>query len=1041
MRIFIERAAKEVMSNCGEEKGRDEGSLVSLHIALARTARSSSATTSPSLAFDAAPPTAAVSEFTPNSDGEDQVERISGLFNSHLVLVDDVRELYKERVALERDYAAKLQVLTKKAADKKAKTETAVVIGDDPTKAWNERTMRQSTLNTAYDALIKSLTDAAQDHVNIADAVSTQVIEVLKGLERKNEESMKKEMAFYQKLLADRDRTYNDRIKNKNKYDEECAEVDVHRQKQASRPGRAQDDKHAERAARQADQQRVDMLNSKNNYLISTAVANRAKAKFFEDDLPSLEDVKGLLTRLVQRFSKILLHAQALESAHLDTLKGRVGAVEAAFNGVDTGADQQLFIEYNIRPFAAPPDFKFEPCTNYYDTDEMSVEEQPKIYLQNKLVRSRGKLAEVDAVVDAKRREAQKLRDLVGAYSADHSLGNIDDISDNYLEAYHQLVFFSTSQAILNAEVDTIVAAVGNDTGAMQPHTFKSSSFSIPTQCGYCKSSIWGLSKQGKTCKACGLSVHAKCELKVPSDCPGSKGARQSTLGRSPTSSSQASASSRTSAASRASRMPPPEASPSSFVRTEETYEESYPTARVVFDFTPSSEFELAVREGTLVSVVEPDDGSGWVKVADGSGKSGLVPASYIEAAEEEVATPAAQQHYGSGKYVRALYDYQAGGSDELPLRDGELYELSSGPSGGQNYGDGWWEGFDTKGRKGIFPSNYVSQALPSMVGIFTKGEPYFEDGNLILATHDTPTLFKVHRGVLARHSEVFQDMFAFPPAQYEAEMLDGCQVVVMHDLPLELGHLIKALYDGPHFGNESVADFLYLAGILRLATKYFIGHLRLSAVRHLVQTWATTLKGHDDMVETALHAPIVDNISYPYAHPLLVLNLCHEVNVRIVLPSALYFLSLYRLDDIMSGDHPKLAAVAEHPSKPSAEFFHYKEYALILQFRIDIILDFVRRFCSQHTVASDCRQSTVCQRALNRLASRLSRSWTMRTGPFHYMKQAVTEFSEDSSTCTSCKRRFQQEVQEHREQLWKELPLKCCLPPWEQLEAEELSP
>ena len=60
----------------------------------------------------------------------------------------------------------------------------------------------------------------------------------------------------------------------------------------------------------------------------------------------------------------------------------------------------------------------------------MSVEEQPKIYLQNKLVRSRGKLAEVDAVVDAKRREAQKLRDLVGAYSADHSLGNIDDISD-----------------------------------------------------------------------------------------------------------------------------------------------------------------------------------------------------------------------------------------------------------------------------------------------------------------------------------------------------------------------------------------------------------------------------------------------------------------------------------------------------------------------------------------------------------------------------------------------------------------------------------
>jgi hypothetical protein len=27
--------------------------------------------------------------------------------------------------------------------------------------------------------------------------------------------------------------------------------------------------------------------------------------------------------------------------------------------------------------------------------------------------------------------------------------------------------------------------------------------------------SIWGLSKQGKTCKSCGLSVHSKCELNV----------------------------------------------------------------------------------------------------------------------------------------------------------------------------------------------------------------------------------------------------------------------------------------------------------------------------------------------------------------------------------------------------------------------------------------------------------------------------------------------------------------------------------------------
>jgi formin-binding protein 1 len=33
------------------------------------------------------------------------------------------------------------------------------------------------------------------------------------------------------------------------------------------------------------------------------------------------------------------------------------------------------------------------------------------------------------------------------------------------------------------------------------------------------------------------------------------------------------------------------------------------------------------------VRILEPDDGSGWVKVADQDGNSGLVPASYIQTA------------------------------------------------------------------------------------------------------------------------------------------------------------------------------------------------------------------------------------------------------------------------------------------------------------------------------------------------------------------------------------------------------------------------
>ncbi|KAF8073423.1 hypothetical protein FPV67DRAFT_1605812 [Lyophyllum atratum] len=625
----------------------------------------------------------------------DQVERVATLFDAHLEMISDVRELYRDRAALERDYAAKLQLLTKKALEKKNRVEASIALGEHPTKAWDANSLMKNSLNAAYTELMDSLVTTAKDHVSIADNLTSQVVDVLKGVEKKNEEAKKKEMQFFQKLVSDRDRVYADRLKSKQKYDEDCVEVEAYRQKQ----GRAHDDKHADRAAKQAEQQRSDMLNSKNVYLISIAIANSTKAKFYDIDLPELEDQFQLLQRrLVERFTKILQHSQALQLRHLDSLKSHLNRVEAALERIDVTKDQDLFIDHNLRPFTAPSDWEFEPCSTHYDTSEMSIEPAPKIFLQNKLSRARSKLEELAPLINVKHREQDQVSGQVFSYKADHTLSNIDEVSDNFLETQHQLTFYTTSEKILQAEIEAIVAAIGDDEGARQPHSFKSSSFSIPTQCGYCKTSIWGLSKQGKTCKLCGISVHSKCELKVPADC------RQAGPVKPQSSIRQSASLSRTT--SRATQPP----TASSFVQstTEESTEESYPAARVLFDFTPTSEFELLVSEDTIVHVMEPDDGSGWVKVVDMQGSDGLVPASYLE---HDVASQAPATQGGSGQYVRAIYAYSAQGPDELALIEGQTLELTSGPSGGQYYGDGWWEGFDSKGAKGIFPSNYVEMA------------------------------------------------------------------------------------------------------------------------------------------------------------------------------------------------------------------------------------------------------------------------------------------------------------------------------------------
>lgn len=216
----------------------------------------------------------------------DQVDRIADLFDAHLGLVGDVRELYRERVALDRDYASKLQILARKASEKKARTVSSLVLGNEPTKIWDENALRQSTLDNAYSQIIASMTLSAQDHVNLAEAITLQVVDVLKAFEKKSEDTKKKQMNFYQKLLSDRDRLYSERLKSKQKYDEECIEFETHRHKQVLSSG----DKHADRVAKQQEQQQIDMFNGKNTYLISTTIANATKVKFYAEDLPSLED-------------------------------------------------------------------------------------------------------------------------------------------------------------------------------------------------------------------------------------------------------------------------------------------------------------------------------------------------------------------------------------------------------------------------------------------------------------------------------------------------------------------------------------------------------------------------------------------------------------------------------------------------------------------------------------------------------------------------------------------------------------------------------
>ena len=76
----------------------------------------------------------------------------------------------------------------------------------------------------------------------------------------------------------------------------------------------------------------------------------------------------------------------------------------------------------------------------------------------------------------------------------------------------------------------------------------------------------------------------------------------------------------------------------------------------------------------------------------------------------------------------------------------------------------------------------------------FVKSDFWFKDGNIILIAETVG--FKVHRGQLERHSEVFRDLFTIPQPPVQ-DLFEGCPCVHLYDAPGDVLYLLLALYDG----------------------------------------------------------------------------------------------------------------------------------------------------------------------------------------------------------------------------------------------------
>ncbi|KAI9598558.1 hypothetical protein BDF19DRAFT_419578 [Syncephalis fuscata] len=616
-----------------------------------------------------------------------QLTNVNQLLLNGNVFFNETRDMIKERAQIERDYAHKMETLATKYRSRMEKKIDPTVWGlhittddviDGDTKNHNDltdpssgemssksndfvSTTKGNTLYHAFNSMLDGIEVAARTRYDFSDTLVTNVAESLRSLALRKDEARARHMQFAQKLELERDRIYSEREKAKARYMERVAEVEAAKQKLE----RTVDEKTRERAQRQYEQDLADANNLRaSNYicLIFIHVANDHKTKYYTEDLPALlTAMQALYVSRSTGLHDLWRICLSLEDATLVSATAHVTAALQAVDDMDPQLDVSRHTNHTQSPnkdehsTVEPEDFPFE-ANDPNDTGELIKDQIGKTFLINHCIKIQKKLDTLNAEIKSKEQDVTVLQGQLDELHRESS-GHpelADEVNETMLDAVRLITLLKTSRSIVDCERCVILHAIG---GALPDdlvaHEFKPASFTIPTACDYCAATIWGISKQGYSCKDCGYNCHTKCEMKVYPDCTKRPGGHLERL-----------------------------AKPTIAIAT------------VLYDYDANTEQELSVNAGGIVTVIEPDMGTGWVRV-ELNGQEGIVPASYVQLDPDAVLQP---------EYVQALYDYQARTDVELSMYAGAVIEVTN-----RNCAEGWWEG-TLDGQTGQFPINYVTE-------------------------------------------------------------------------------------------------------------------------------------------------------------------------------------------------------------------------------------------------------------------------------------------------------------------------------------------
>ncbi|KAI0337040.1 hypothetical protein BDW22DRAFT_1364588 [Trametopsis cervina] len=303
----------------------------------------------------------------------------------------------------------------------------------------------------------------------------------------------------------------------------------------------------------------------------------------------------------------------------------------------------------------------------------------------------------------------------------------------------------------------------------------------------------------------------------------------------------------------------------------------------------------------------------------------------------------------------------------------------------------------------------------------------WFQDGSLIVVASDGLT-FKLHEGILSRHSEVLKDLISTLPSSDGSVYRE--RTLQLPERGDELADFFEVLYDGgghSYYNQDYVIQFDTLRRLLLVSIKYKVSHIVDSGISRLKTLYPSDYDNWTEWVHAA--EPETGNVDIRCTDSIAVVEIARAAGCTELLPVALYSCVMMPWENFLEGEK----------YGPDTVTLSVEDQKLCLKAQ-----DSFRRMSARindvllsegiHGPRSRCQTKPECRKVYRELGLAASRSnITFHVACFESSVRFIEdiEAKQKKKRCSKCVQYLKKKIEEREREEWQTLGDVFGIPDW----------